>query len=80
MITALISNSEIKIDLPGINELEMAKIQDCIVRLLEQKFFNIEKGKITLNFEYGFLKEIWIIERKWPKKKYGDRENMQEVQ
>lgn len=70
MITALVSNSEIKIDLPGITEIEIAKIQDCIMRLLEQKFFNIEEGKITLNFKYGELKEIWVVQKKWPIKKH----------
>jgi hypothetical protein len=67
-ITALVSNSEIKIDLPGINELEMAKIQDCIVRLLNEKFFNIESGKIILHFQEGNLREIWTVQRKWKRK------------
>lgn len=64
-----ISNTEIKIELPGIGEKDMLKIQSCIVQLLNQKFFNIEEGKITLNFKYGELKEVWVVERKWPRKK-----------
>ena len=70
MITALVSNSEIKIDLPGINELEMSKIQDCIVRLLEQKFFNIMQGKIIMHFKDGNLMEIWSVKQNWKRKKY----------
>lgn len=69
MIQSLISNSEIKIELPGVSEMEMAKIQNCILQLLNQKFFNMEEGKITLQFKYGELKEVWVVEKKWPKKK-----------
>lgn len=75
-ITALVSNSEIKIDLPNIGEVEMAKIQDCIVQLLNEKFFEIEKGKVILTFRYGWLTEVWLNQKKWPNKKNGNREDM----
>lgn len=68
-ITSLISNSEIKIDLPNIPERDIIKIQYCIVQLLNQRFFNIGNGKVIMYFKEGDLMEIWTEEKKWTRKK-----------
>ena len=68
MIQTIINKGEIKIEIPNLPPQEILKIQECIIGLLEQKFFNIMNGKVIMHFKDGNLMEVWTVEKKWRRK------------